>query len=129
MKELFSKHIAMHLGQHPSYVYISVYWFLICCTLVLLLLPLSSDASNTLTYFDKLVHALIFLVLTAMAIRIWTSHHLLTVLLLIAFGGLTELMQGLTGWRTASWADFVADTVGVLLGWFTLKISLKKHTD
>jgi|GEM_PF-1950069 len=36
---------------------------------------------------------------------------------LLAFGGLIELLQSLTPDRMAEWADWLADSLGLLLGW------------
>ena len=39
-----------------------------------------------------------------------------SIAMLIAYGGLLELLQGLTGYRSAEWADFGANIAGVSLG-------------
>lgn len=38
-----------------------------------------------------------------------------------ALGGLLEILQGLTPFRSPDWADFVADSLGALLAYFALR--------
>lgn len=103
-----------------------LFWLLLGVILVLLLLPLPSASGGELTYIDKFIHLLIFSGLSIVALRVWASNHGKVSVLLIAFGGLTELIQGLTGWRSASWGDFTANALGVFLGWLLLNFFLRK---
>jgi VanZ family protein len=81
---------------------------------------------------DKVVHAFLFFVLACLVLRaLWqakmqgaglTKKIGLVVLLCTAYGAVTELLQlaADTG-RTASFADFAADTAGVITGVFFYK--------
>jgi VanZ family protein len=40
----------------------------------------------------------------------------------IALGGLLELLQSLTGYRSSDWADFLADSLGALLAYLLLRV-------
>ena len=40
---------------------------------------------------------------------------------MLAYGGLIEVMQSFTDYRSAEWADWLADGLGLLLGWGLLR--------
>jgi VanZ family protein len=40
----------------------------------------------------------------------------------VALGGLLELLQGLTPYRSPDWADFVADSLGAALAYLLLRV-------
>ncbi|WP_300530743.1 VanZ family protein [Maricaulis sp.] len=70
--------------------------------------------------FDKLEHIAAFFTLTVLMRIGWPGRaHILQTALLMAFGLFIELVQAtdLVG-RTASWADVVADMIGILIGMF-----------
>ena len=53
---------------------------------------------------------------------------LLTALISIAYGGLTELIQEfLVPTRTGDWFDFLADALGTLVGLFVFHLFFKKE--
>lgn len=81
---------------------------------VLCLLPLQASAPD-LPGWDKLVHGMVFAV-GAGWLRL---HHRQPVwlFLLVAYGLLIELLQGLTPWRSPEALDALADAVGAGLGW------------
>ena len=90
-------------------------WFLaLAGVLVLCLLPLKSSSAS-LSNLDKVEHAVIFLLLAWSALRLWPSHGRTVVLGLLAFGGLIELLQAYTPWRSAEALDWLADAAGVAL--------------
>lgn len=68
---------------------------------------------NTLS--DKAHHAISFVVLMVLAAMAYPRRSpLLLALLLVAFGGVMEMVQGSTNLgRQASWGDLVADAAGV----------------
>lgn len=71
-----------------------------------------------LPHFDKVKHVAAFLVFGWMAQRAWPDRLHLPLLGLLAYGGLVEIGQGLlTTTRSASWADLLADALGLLLAW------------
>jgi VanZ family protein len=68
---------------------------------------------------DKLEHALAYSLLMLWFCQVYrqcTSRMLLAVLLL-AMGIAIEYLQRETGYRTFEYADMLADTVGVMVGW------------
>lgn len=64
---------------------------------------------------DKVVHALAYAALGALAVL--SGLRLVpAIVLVVAFGLLLEVVQGITGYRSFEWADLVADLVGAALG-------------
>lgn len=90
-----------------------LFWTSVVVVLLLLLMPLNDNPNPGIKHLDKMVHALIFMGLAVLALRAWPKHLLRVFLGLVLLAALTEMLQGLTGWRTASFADFVADVAGV----------------
>ena len=92
-------------------------WALVLAVLAVCLLPMPALPVDRISWSDKAEHALAFATLAwwfAVARRAG-SWRLLAVLL-VGYGGLIELLQGLTAYRTASLADALADAFGVGLG-------------
>ena len=69
-------------------------------------------------YTDKVEHVLVFIVLTGLGILAYT-HWLSRIFIgLMVYGALIELLQAaLTSTRQASMADWLADCVGIALGY------------
>ncbi|MBL7003706.1 MAG: VanZ family protein [Gammaproteobacteria bacterium] len=69
---------------------------------------------------DKVAHFLTYAVLATSWGLAFISKSQITklkiLLFLIACGGVIEILQGLSGYRYAEWADFLANTLGVFLG-------------
>lgn len=92
-----------------------LFWISVVIVLLLLLMPLNDNPNPGIKHLDKMVHALIFMGLAVLALRAWPKHLLRVFLGLALLAAITEMLQGLTGWRTASVADFVADVIGIAL--------------
>lgn len=92
-----------------------LFWTSVVIVLLLLLMPLHDNPNPGIKHLDKMVHALIFMGLAVLALRAWPKHLLRLFLGLTLLAALTEILQGLTGWRTASLSDFVADVIGIAL--------------
>lgn len=92
-----------------------LFWISVVIVLLLLLMPLHDNPNPGIKHLDKIVHALIFMGLAVVALRAWPKHLLRIFLGLVLLAALTEMLQGLTGWRTASVADFIADVIGIAL--------------
>lgn len=67
---------------------------------------------------DKLSHLLTYFVLAGWFGLLATNRYrlVLTLVGLLVFGMLIELLQGMTAYRQAEWADVAANAAGVLLG-------------
>jgi VanZ family protein len=83
---------------------------------LLLLVPLAVPHAISVAGLDKVVHALLFLWLTLTTL--WIRRKTAVVYVLLIFGALIELTQGLTPYRSAEMLDWLADALGVLLAWW-----------
>lgn len=90
--------------------------------LVLSLMPPSSGLPTT--GWDKSNHMLGFGTLGFLGIRSWPKRAVMVLAALLAYGGLIEILQSLTPYRSAEWADLLADGVGLLLGLGMARMSL-----
>ena len=68
------------------------------------------------TGWDKANHALAFAILAVLGLASYPRRMTLVLLALLAYGGLIEVLQGLTPYRTAEWLDLGADSVGLAIG-------------
>ncbi|MBW7832171.1 MAG: VanZ family protein [Simplicispira suum] len=77
------------------------------------------DAADATAWSDKLVHASLFAVLGFLAARSWLQpgQRWRVVVALLLLGALTEVLQSMIPGRGASFADWMADAVGLALGW------------
>lgn len=108
-------------------------WALLWALLILLLCLMPGAALPAwhwadLMSLDKLVHAALFAVLLFLCAAGLTKHYgaerlrssvmLAACIATVAYGGLLEIMQNLPALgRRGDWNDFIANTVGVALGW------------
>jgi VanZ family protein len=94
----------------------AIFWSLLIITSVLMLIELPPKQGGW-PHWDKLQHALVFLVLTLLGTIAYTSKKYYLAVGLIAYGASTELLQGMfTITRLASINDWLADVVGVCIG-------------
>jgi len=95
----------------------------------ILYLALSPAPPKTIdTGWDKANHGLAFVTLTLAAYFGWASSSLRLVwtwLALLAFGGGIEIAQSFVPPRSAEWADWLADAVGIALGTLIAKLLVR----
>ncbi len=91
------------------------FWSCAIVVLVLALIPPSHYIPST--PWDKLNHAMAFAVLAILGLQSYRTRIAVVLGSLLAYGGLIELLQGLTSFRNAEWGDWLADAVGLVLGW------------
>lgn len=91
-----------------------LFWACAAAVLALSLMPPSQPLPST--GWDKSNHLLAFGVLSLLGRRAFAGHWLALLAALAAYGGVIELLQGMTTYREADWLDLVADTCGVLAG-------------
>lgn len=96
------------------------FWICLIAVLVLALLPPSIDMPTT--GWDKLNHALAFGVLALLSSRAYPGHYLRLLILLLAYGGLIEVLQSFTTYRFAEWADLLADGIGLVMALLLVKL-------
>lgn len=69
------------------------------------------------TGWDKIDHVLAFFVLAILGCRGYSRYIFFAMLGLVFFGGLIEILQSFTSYRSAEWADLAADIAGLVVGW------------
>jgi VanZ family protein len=77
-------------------------------------------------YADKLEHALAYCLLMLWFCQVYVrrTQRLFAAALLVAMGITMEFLQGMTGYRSFEFADMVANSTGVLLGWVWARTAL-----
>lgn len=98
------------------------------CGSVILVLALTPTASNfPTTGWDKGNHVLAFTVLTILGCRAYPNRVAVVLLGGILYGGLIEVLQSFTVYRSADWGDLIADAIGVLVGRGLLACRWPRH--
>ena len=90
--------------------------FGLCLVLVLVLALVPTPPEPLSTGWDKTNHLLAFGTLAVLGCRAFPRRAVAVLCALLAYGGLIELLQSLTPYRSAEWADWLADGLGLLLG-------------
>ena len=93
----------------------AIFWVM-CGTVLVGALAPQADSPQLFALADKVVHSLAFAALALVGLRAYPTHLLAVCALLIALGGLIEVVQGYTSTRSQEWEDFFADILGVGLG-------------
>lgn len=96
---------------------------LLIVVLALSLLPLGPDAPTT--GWDKTNHLLAFSTLAIVACLAYPRRIPALLLALLCYGALIEVLQSFTSYRSAEWADLLADAVGLLVGWGLWQLASK----
>ena len=96
-------------------------WFMLGGLMLVLVAILSLMPAPDTGVNDKLSHLLVYAILSGWFCSLVNRRgHLLSVVGgLIIYGGLIELLQGLTADRYAEWGDLLANTLGIFLGLIT----------
>ncbi len=99
-------------------IWLAAGWLLIFLISYISLIP-SPPAPMRFPHADKLEHLLSYAVLMGWFCQIYAAREqrIWLALACIAFGGVIELLQGWSGYRTADWLDLLSDGLGVALGW------------
>lgn len=77
---------------------------------------------------DKVVHCMMFAVCGFLVCRAWlaTRGAMFIIAMLLAYAGLTEIIQMMVPGRSGSVMDWLADAVGILLGfWWARRLGQK----
>ena len=93
-----------------------VLFWVMCLTVLAGALAPQAESPQLFALADKVVHTLAFAALALVGLRAYPTHLLVVCALLIALGGLIEIVQGYTATRSQEWEDFLADIFGVGLG-------------
>lgn len=78
------------------------------------LVPMPSGGS--FQYKDKLEHIAAYLIQAASLAILFPRQRRWILLGFLCQGALIELLQGLSGYRSAEWADMAANSAGIVLG-------------
>ena len=92
-----------------------LFWAM-CVTVLAGALAPQADSPQFFALADKVAHTLAFAALALIGLRAYPTHLLVVCGLLIALGGLIEIVQGYTSTRSQEWEDFFADILGIVLG-------------
>lgn len=93
----------------------TLFWIALAVVTVLMLITLTPPKIK-FNYVDKVEHAFVFTVLAAMALIAWPQRKRAIFIGLAIFGAVMELaQQAFTAYRQATWGDWAADIVGILI--------------
>lgn len=88
----------------------------------LCVIPAVYLSSELFDSWDKAQHILAFFCLSGLGISGYPKSVSKLSVGLLMYGGMIEIIQWITGWRSGEWADWLADGVGILLGICALNI-------
>jgi VanZ family protein len=91
--------------------------FAACLVIVLALALMPPQVHLPSTGWDKANHALAFIALAVLGCGGYPRRKPAVLLGLLVYGVLIEVLQGLTGYRSAEWLDLAADGAGLVCGW------------
>ena len=91
------------------------FWTLVLTTLWLSLVPVEQIPA-ALSFWDKAQHTLGFAGLGFLGLMAYPGRLPRVMFGLMLLGAGIEVAQWLTGWRQGDWQDWMADCVGLLLG-------------
>ncbi|MFM9834494.1 MAG: VanZ family protein [Methylophilaceae bacterium] len=87
----------------------------------------AEEIPNALNFWDKMQHALCFATLTFVGMYAYSHKPKQLTVALCIYGGLIELMQTfLTSTRHGDWHDWLADSIGIVVG-FCLFLLIQKY--
>ena len=99
----------------------ALFWIM-CLTVLAGTLAPQTDTPLLFALADKVFHTIAFAALAVVGLRAYPRHVFVICVLLIALGGLIEIVQGFTSSRAQEWEDFLADIVGIGLGAMLAKL-------
>jgi len=103
------------MSNYLARLALHLFWLMISLITLFLLME-QSKSTPLFPHVDKVMHALIFAILTALGYLAYAKQSKWLYLGIITYGAITEILQGAyTQTRLASIGDWLADVVGVLL--------------
>jgi VanZ family protein len=118
-----SSHRLLLVSLHASaYWWLrGLFWMLVMFVVALSLLPVE-QLPRDLNLWDKAQHALGFGALGLLGLHVGARRPVQSLLGLAVLGACIEVAQSMTGWRYGDWLDWLADVVGLGLGWLALVV-------
>ena len=112
----------MHKLRKP---WLALGWLWVAVLAYLSLMPNPPEPVRFLNA-DKLEHALAYCLLMLWFCQVYVRRmqRLFAAALLMVMGVAMEFLQGMTGYRSFEYADMVANSTGVLLGWVWARTAL-----
>lgn len=109
-------------------VWRALFWGALIAVFGLALLPLAELPPLAFSLSDKAQHALVFTALWCLGATAYPDTRGLLAVALLGYGGAIETAQALTPTRQAEWADWLADAIGIALGWWAMSwaVSLRQ---
>lgn len=105
----------MNLGITTTKRWRFIFWACLIFVLALALMP--ADSSLPTTGWDKLNHLLVFAIVFLLGRQAYPGRNAEVMLGLLCYGGLIEVLQSFTPYRSAEWEDLIADSLGLIIGW------------
>ena len=99
------------------------FWSLVLLTLWLSLVP-ADQVPSAFHFWDKAQHTLGFAGLGFLGLMAYPGRIRVLMLGLVLLGAGIELAQWFTGWRQGDWQDWVADCVGLVMGYFAWQFGI-----
>src|SRR5450830_1258207 len=100
-------------------------WAFFACALTVLVVALvPSPPPMITTGWDKSNHLLAFAVMAWLGCKAFPQRVAFTLLALLAYGALIEILQSFTPTRSAEWFDLFADSLGLLAGWLLIRLQI-----
>lgn len=66
-----------------------------------------------INHFDKIQHALAFMVISLLGFGAWPGRPVMILIVMLGYGGAMELAQSFTSYRQGDYQDWIADAVGI----------------
>ena len=104
------------------------FWLAVVAGIVLALWPQPASQEPWFEGADKVEHALSFALLLLIGLRAGYRNALALAIGLLALGGAIELAQSFTVTRSAEWFDWLADALGITLGWVVAWLGARWRT-
>ena len=101
------------------------FWVALIVISILMFVPGKPPKNTGFMHWDKIQHALVFMLLIKLAWAAYPRKKMLSAVLMVIFGAIIEILQGaLTTTRMGSTGDWIADIVGIMLGMSICALSL-----
>ena len=112
----------MNLPTRDSILYRAVFWVMCLGIFVLAILP-NNVSATAFPAADKIVHAVAFACLSFVGCFAYPLRIFVLTAFLVTLGAAIEVAQGFRPDRSQELFDFLADVVGIALGFITYRLS------